>query len=54
MVQNVTGDDIHTENAEGQSFIGFETNRIAQRRVFEDDHGDSIKRAGDDPLRPTP
>jgi hypothetical protein len=43
MELNVTGDDVQTENDEGQSFVGFEADRIAQRRVFEDEHGRSIK-----------
>ena len=43
MELNITGDDVHTEGEVGQSFVAFEADRIAQRRVFEDDHGRSIK-----------
>jgi hypothetical protein len=43
MELNVNVDDLHIENDAGQSFVGFEANRIAQRRVFEDDHGALIK-----------
>ena len=42
MELNVIGDDLQAES-EGQSFVGFEANRIAQRRVFEDDHGALLK-----------
>lgn len=43
MELNVNGDDLHVENDAGQYFVGFEADRIAQRRVFEDDHGALIK-----------
>jgi len=42
MEQNVTADDVHTQSDEGQSYVGFEVNRIAQRRVFEDNLGSLI------------
>lgn len=41
MELNVTGDDLHTEDDEGQNLVGFEAKRIAQRRIFEDHRGGS-------------
>ena len=43
MELNVTGNGVHAEGDAGQSIIGFEADRIAQRRVFEDDQGALIK-----------
>jgi hypothetical protein len=43
MELDVIGDDVPTENDGGQSFVGFEANRIAQRRVFEDVQAGSIR-----------
>ena len=39
MELNVNGDDLHVEADAGQSFVGFEADRIALRRVFENDRG---------------
>ena len=43
MELNVEGDDLLAESG-GQSLVGFEATRIAQRRVFEDDQGSLIKK----------
>jgi hypothetical protein len=43
MELNVTGDEMRADGEAGQNFVGFEANRIAQRRVFEDDPGAVIK-----------
>jgi len=37
MELNATGHDLNLESDAGLSIIGFEADRIAQRRVFEDD-----------------
>jgi len=39
MKLNVTSDGVHDEGDAGQSFAGFEADRIALRRVFENDRG---------------
>lgn len=39
MELNVTGDEMSPEGDAGQSFVGFEADRIALRRVFENDRG---------------
>ena len=39
MELNVTGDGFHIQNDAGQSLAGFEADRIALRRVFENDRG---------------
>jgi len=49
MELNVTGDDVHAEGDAGQKTIGFEADRIAQRRVFEEDQGALSK--GQVPIR---
>jgi hypothetical protein len=43
MELNVTGDGMRADGEAGQNFVGFEADRIALRRVFEDDHGALIK-----------
>jgi hypothetical protein len=43
MELNVTRDDMRADGEAGQNFVGFEADRIAQRRVFEDDHSALIK-----------
>jgi len=43
MELNVTRDGMRADCEAGQNFVGFEADRIAQRRVFEDDHGGLIK-----------
>ncbi len=43
MELNVTGDDMRADGEAGQNFVGFEADRIAQRRVFEDDQLGLIK-----------
>ena len=42
MEVNVTGDDAQAENDECQTYVRFEANRIAQRRVFEEERVPSI------------
>jgi hypothetical protein len=44
MELNVTWDGMRADSEAGQNLVGFEADRIAQRRVFEDDHGASIKK----------
>ena len=39
MELNVTSDGVLDEGDAGQSFVGFEADRIALRRVFENDSG---------------
>ena len=39
MELNITGDGVHAEGDAGQNTIGFEADRIALRRVFENDRG---------------
>jgi len=39
MELNVTGDEIRADGDAGQGFVGFEADRIALRRVFENDRG---------------
>jgi len=43
MELNGTGDAMRADGEAGQNFVGFEADRIAQRRVFEDDHSALIK-----------
>jgi hypothetical protein len=43
MELNVTKDGMRADGEAGQNFVGFEADRIALRRVFEDDHGALIK-----------
>jgi len=43
MELNVTGNGAPVESDADQCFVGFEADRIAQRRVFEEDHGALIK-----------
>jgi hypothetical protein len=43
MELDVTGDEKSADGEAGQNFVGFEADRIAQRRVFEDDHSALIK-----------
>jgi hypothetical protein len=43
MELSVTGDEMRADGEAGQNFVGFEADRIAQRRVFEDDHSALIK-----------
>ncbi len=38
-----TADEMRADGEAGQNFVGFEADRIALRRVFEDDHGALIK-----------
>ena len=39
MELNVTGDETRADGEAGQNFVGFEADRIALRRVFENDRG---------------
>jgi hypothetical protein len=39
MELNVIGNEMRAEADAGQSFVGFEADRIALRRVFESDRG---------------
>ncbi len=39
MELKVRREGVRAEGDEGQSFVAFEGDRIAQRRVFEDDQG---------------
>jgi hypothetical protein len=43
MELNVTGEEMRADGEAGQNFVGFEADRIAQRRGFEDDHTALIK-----------
>ena len=43
MELNTTGDAMRPDGEAGQNFVGFEADRIAQRRVFEDDQSGLIK-----------
>jgi len=43
MELNATGHDLNLESDAGQNIVGFEADRIAQRRAFEGDHGALIK-----------
>lgn len=43
MQLNLTRHDAHVESDWAQRFVRFETNRIALRRTFEDQHGGSSK-----------
>jgi hypothetical protein len=43
MELNMTGDVMRADDEAGQNFVGFEVDRIAQRRVFEDDQVGLIK-----------
>jgi len=43
MKLNVTGNEMSAEGDAGESFIGFEADRIAQRRVYESDDSALIK-----------
>ena len=45
---------VRLESKGGQSFVGFEANRIAQRRVFEDDLGCVDQSEDADPMSPLP
>jgi hypothetical protein len=42
MELNVTGDGMRADGEAGQNFVGFEADRIAQRRAFEVDQGGLI------------
>jgi len=52
MAMSMTGAVMRADGEAGQNFVGFEADRIAQRRVFEDDRGGVIKEQNDDPMRP--
>jgi hypothetical protein len=43
MELNVTRDEMRADGEAGQNFVGFEADRIALRRVFEDDRSALIK-----------
>jgi len=43
MELNITEDETRVEGDVEQSFVGSEADRIAERRVFEDDRGESIE-----------
>lgn len=43
MNPNVISNDVHVESELDQSLVRFEADRIAWRRVFEDDHTALIK-----------
>ena len=43
MELNVTGDAMRADGEAGQNFVGFEADRIALRRLFEDDQSALMK-----------